>query len=67
MTRHDHHRDRRAHRELFSVHSLVYVVVFLTVVVLAPGRPINGQQVPTVSTSSPDASGRALLNRYCVT
>ena len=40
------------------------LAILLTAIVLSPGRVISGQQG---AAPSPDASQRALLNRYCVT
>ena len=43
------------------------VAILLTGLVLPPAQAINGQQTQPASSSSPDPSPRALLNRYCVT
>jgi hypothetical protein len=43
------------------------VAILLAGLVLTPARLISGQQTqPAASSSSPDASQRVLLNRYCV-
>ncbi|MEP7306876.1 MAG: DUF1592 domain-containing protein [Acidobacteriota bacterium] len=55
----------KARRRSGSITWAVRVLVFLTALVLTPGRPISGQQQGP--GASPEASQRALINRYCVT